>query len=59
MVINELFGNPLADTSLSGHATLLQALQAGIATQLEPLSDVDLTEAGASSASYSGWRPRP
>jgi hypothetical protein len=54
MVVDEVFGQPMQAASLTKHATLLEALQAGIAEQLTPLGDADLTGTGRSSAEWLG-----
>lgn len=54
MVISQVFGDPLRDGLASGPGTLLEALQAGIAAQLAPLDDRDLTGTGRSSAELLG-----
>ena len=55
MVVNEVFRDPVPTvTSASRQVTLLEALQAGIATQLAPLDDRDLTGVGVSSAELLG-----
>jgi hypothetical protein len=55
MIVSQVFGDPL-DTSLRAHATLLGALQAGIAAQLASLDDLSLTGIGRSSAEILGVR---
>jgi len=54
MVISQVFGKPLPDRPLAGHATVLEALQTGIAAQLAVLDDVSLTGTGQSSAEVLG-----
>ena len=54
MVVSEVFGEPVPDAALAGQATLLQALQAGIAAQLAVLDDATLTGTGQSSAEVLG-----
>lgn len=49
-VVSQVFSAPLSDTPLTGHGTLLHALQAGIAGQLAPLDDPGLTGTSESSA---------
>jgi len=49
MVINQVFGGPPPD-ALAGHATVLEALQAGIAGQIAVLDNASLTGIGQSSA---------
>ena len=50
MVIDEVFREPMPRSPTAGHATLVQAIQAGIAGQLAPLGDAELTDTGQSSA---------
>ncbi len=50
MVVSEVFGAPVPEVPPGGHETVLDALQAGIAGQLAPLGDADLTGTGQSSA---------
>lgn len=54
LVISQVFGKPLPAVPLAAHATILQALQAGIAGQLAVLDDVSLTGTGQSSADVLG-----
>jgi hypothetical protein len=54
MVISEVFSEPLPDTLLARHSTLLEELQAGIAKKLAPLDDANLTGTGQSSAQLLG-----
>jgi len=54
MVVSEIFGEPVPGAPLAGSATLLEALQAGIAGQLAVLSDASLTGTGQSSADVLG-----
>jgi hypothetical protein len=54
MVVSQVFRKPLADVPQAGQATLLEALQAGIARQLAVLDDAGLTGAGQSSADVLG-----
>jgi Tetratricopeptide repeat len=54
MVITEVFGEPVPDGPLTGQATLLEGLQAGIAQKLAPLDDPGLTGTGQSSAELLG-----
>jgi hypothetical protein len=54
MVVSEVFGEPMPDSPLAGEATLLQALQAGIAEKLAVLDDAALTGTGQSSAEVLG-----
>ena len=53
-VVREVFREPKADADLEGQATLLQALQAGIAANLAVLDDPTLTGTGQSSAEALG-----
>jgi tetratricopeptide (TPR) repeat protein len=50
MVLDQVFGEPAGATPLADHATLLEALQAGVAEQLTVLGDVSVTGTGRSSA---------
>jgi hypothetical protein len=50
MVLSEVFGEPVPGAQLAGHATVLEALQAGIAGQIAVLDDAGLTGTGESSA---------
>ncbi len=43
MVVSEVFAEPMPDTPLAEHATVLESLRAGIATQLAVLGDGDIT----------------
>ncbi len=54
MVISQVFTGPVPEPVLSGHGTLLETLQAGIAGQLAPLDDAGLTGTGKSSADLLG-----
>ena len=54
MVVSEVFGQPVPSEPLVAHATLLEALQAGISRQLVVLDDASLTEIGQSSADVLG-----
>jgi hypothetical protein len=45
-VISEVFGAPMPSGLVPGQATLLEALQAGVAGQLTALGDRDLTGTG-------------
>ena len=54
MVVSEVFREPVPDAALAGQATLLQALQAGIAANLAVLDDATLTGTGRSSAELLG-----
>jgi hypothetical protein len=49
-VISEVFAAPTPSALVTGQATLLEALQAGVAGQLTVLDDRDLTGTGKSSA---------
>jgi hypothetical protein len=46
LVISQVFSEPVSDAPLAGQATLLEALQAGIAWQLARLGDPSLTGTG-------------
>ena len=50
LVISQVFSEPVPAAPLAGQATLLEALQAGIAGQLAVLDDPSLTGTGQSSA---------
>jgi hypothetical protein len=50
LVISQVFNQPVPDAPMAEHQTLLEALHAGIATQLAVLGDASLTETGQSSA---------
>ncbi len=54
MVIDQVFSNSAPVAPMVGHATLLQALQAGVAAQVSPLGDANLTGTGSSSAELLG-----
>ena len=54
MVISQVFSEPGAGAPLAGQATVLEALQAGIAGQLAVLDDASLTGTGQSSADVLG-----
>jgi hypothetical protein len=54
MVVSQVFSEPVPEVSLSGQATLLEALHAGVAGQLGPLDDPGLTGTGKSSAEVLG-----
>jgi hypothetical protein len=54
LVVSEVFGEPVPGEPLAGQATMLQALQAGIAGQLAVLDDASLTGTGQSSADVLG-----
>jgi tetratricopeptide (TPR) repeat protein len=54
MVIDRVFGDSVPVEPMAGHATLLQALQAGMAARVAPLGDADLTGTGWSSAELLG-----
>ena len=56
MVVSEVFREPSAGTALAGQATLLEALQAGIAQRLSVLDDPAVTGTGQSSAEVLGCR---
>jgi hypothetical protein len=50
MVVSQVFSESVLGATMAGQATLLEALQAGIAAQLAPLDDPGLTGTGKSSA---------
>jgi Tetratricopeptide repeat len=52
--IGTVFRDPAPDAAVAGQATLLEALQAGIAGKLAVLDDPDITGAGQSSAELPG-----
>jgi hypothetical protein len=54
LVITEVFGRPLPETPLADQATMLEALQAGVAAQLAVLDDADLTDVDQSAADVLG-----
>jgi hypothetical protein len=54
MVVSEVFGEPVPVARLAADATVLEALQAGIARQLAVLDDACLTGTGRSSAEVLG-----
>ena len=54
MVISQVFNETVQDAPLARQATLLEALQAGIAEQLRVLDDASLTGTGQSSADVLG-----
>jgi hypothetical protein len=54
MVVNEVFSAHQPEAPTIGQATLLEALQAGVARQLAPLGDAHLTGTGESSAEVLG-----
>ena len=54
MVVGEVFGEPVPGAPLARHATVLEALQAGIAGQLAVLDDASLTGTGQSSTDVLG-----
>jgi hypothetical protein len=53
-VIDQVFGEPVPGEPLAYSATVLEALQAGIAAQLAVLDDASLTGIGRSSADVMG-----
>ncbi len=55
LVVSQVFTDPVPAASAGAQATLLEALQAGIARQLAVLDDVGLTGTGRSSAQVLGW----
>lgn len=54
MVLSEVFREPVPAAAMAGQATLLQALQAGIAANLAVLDDATVTGTGQSSAAVLG-----
>jgi len=54
MVVGEVFREPTPDAAVARQATLLEALQAGIADKLAVLNDRDVTGTGQSSAELLG-----
>ena len=54
MVVGEVFREPTPDAAVARQATLLEALQAGIADKLAVLDDPDITGTGQSSAELLG-----
>lgn len=54
MVLSEVFREPVPAAAVAGQATLLQALQAGIAANLAVLDDATVTGTGQSSAAVLG-----
>jgi hypothetical protein len=54
MVVSQVFGEPGRDEPRAGRATVLEALQAGVARHLVVLDDADLTGTGRSSADLLG-----
>ncbi len=54
LVISHVFGEPVTAARLAGQATVLEALQAGITSQLAVLDDPGLTGTGQSSADVLG-----
>jgi tetratricopeptide (TPR) repeat protein len=50
MVVSEVFGEPVSEVLPGGQETVLTALQAGIAGQLAPLGNTELTGTGQSSS---------
>ena len=54
MVVSEVFRDPVPDARMVGQATLLEALQAGIAERLVVLDDAVVTGTGQSSAEVLG-----
>ena len=53
-VIDQVFGYAVPVALMAEHATLLQALHAGIGARMAPLGDADLTGTGRSSAELLG-----
>ncbi len=54
MVVSQVFGEPVPGDLLAGRATMLEALQVGVAGQLAVLDDAGLTGTGQSSADVLG-----
>ncbi len=54
MVVSEVFRDPAPDARVAGRATLLEAVQAGIAERLAVLDDAAVTGTGQSSAEVLG-----
>jgi hypothetical protein len=54
MVIDQVFGDPVLVDPAVGQATLLQTLHTGIAAELAPLEDAELTGTGRSSVDLLG-----
>ena len=54
MVVSEVFREPTPGALLAGHATLLEALQAGLTERLSVLDDPAITGTGQSSAELLG-----
>jgi hypothetical protein len=54
MVVGEVFREPTPDAAVARQATLLEALQAGIADKLAVLDDPDITGTGQASAELLG-----
>jgi len=54
MVVSQVFGEPVPAAPLAGHATVLEAVQAGIAAQLAVLDDASLTGTDQSAADVVG-----
>ncbi|MGO9965027.1 MAG: hypothetical protein ACLPUG_16575, partial [Acidimicrobiales bacterium] len=54
MVVGQVFAEPVRGDPLANHATVLEALRAGIAAQLAVLDDHTLTGTGQSSADVMG-----
>jgi hypothetical protein len=54
MEVGEVFCDPAPEVALAGRATLLEALQAGIAAKMAVLDDPDMTGTGQSSAEVLG-----
>jgi hypothetical protein len=54
LIISQVFGEPAPTVPLAGNATVLEALQAGIARRLAVLDDASLTGTGQSSAQVMG-----
>ena len=54
MVVSQVFGEPMPGAPLAAQATMLEALEAGIAGQLAVLDDASVTGTGQSSADVLG-----
>ena len=54
MVVSQVFGEPVPAAPLAGHATVLEAVQAGIAAQLAVLDDASLTGTDQAAADVVG-----
>ena len=54
LVISQVFSKPVPDAQLTGHKTVTEALQRGIAGELAVLDDASLTDTGQSAADVLG-----